>query len=83
MVTLSERNDYFVGNKAEGEFENGCFKKTKHAKFCEKQTFLSAFLLVEAISFCGSRYMVWDIAPVKIIEQLVFWSSTPDHWAQY
>ena len=27
--------------------------------------------------------MVWDIAPIEIIEQLVFWSSTPDHWAQY
>ena len=21
--------------------------------------------------------MVWDIAPIEIIEQLVFWSSTP------
>ena len=24
-----------------GESQNGCFKKTKHAKFSEKQTFLT------------------------------------------
>ena len=27
--------------------------------------------------------MVWDIAPIEIIEQPTFWSSIPDHWAQY
>ena len=25
-----------------GESQNGCFKKTKHAKFSEKQTFLTS-----------------------------------------
>ena len=32
---------FIVGNKAKGRFQNGCFKKTKHAKFSEKQTFLT------------------------------------------
>ena len=41
-----------------------------------------AFLLVEAIPSSGSHYMVWDIAPIEIIEQSIFWSSTPYHWAQ-
>ena len=40
-----------------------------------------AFLLVEAIPSSGSHYMVWDIAPIEIIEQSIFWSSTSDHWA--
>ena len=31
----------FVGNKAMGESQNGCFKKTKHAKFSEKRAFLT------------------------------------------
>ena len=41
-----------------------------------------AFLSVEAIPSSGSHYMVWDIAPIEIIEQSIFWLSTPDHWAQ-
>ena len=32
---------YFVRNKQKGESQNGCFKKTKRAKFSEKQTFLT------------------------------------------
>ena len=31
----------FVGNKAKGESQSGCFKKTKHAKFSEKRTFVT------------------------------------------
>ena len=31
----------FVGNKAKGESQKGCYKKTKHAKFSEKQLFLT------------------------------------------
>ena len=31
-----------VGDKAKGESRNGCFKKTKHAKFPKKQTFLTS-----------------------------------------
>ena len=27
--------------RQKGEFQNGCFKKTKHAKFSEKRTFLT------------------------------------------
>ena len=27
--------------RQKGESQNGCFKKTKHAKFCEKRTFLT------------------------------------------
>ena len=27
--------------RQKGESENGCFKKTKHAKFSEKRTFLT------------------------------------------
>ena len=32
---------YFVGNKAKGQPQNGCFKKTKHGKFSEKRLFLT------------------------------------------
>ena len=32
---------YFIGNKAKGRISNGYFKKTKHVKFSEKQTFLT------------------------------------------
>ena len=32
----------FAGNKGKkGESQNGCFKKTKHAKFSEKRKFLT------------------------------------------
>ena len=31
----------FVINKAKGQSQNGCSEKTKHAKFSEKQTFLT------------------------------------------
>ena len=31
----------FVGNRQKGESQNGCFKKAKHAKISEKQTFLT------------------------------------------
>ena len=31
---------YNVVNKAKRESQNGCFKKTKHAKFSKKETFL-------------------------------------------
>ena len=39
-----------------------------------------AFFLVEAIPFSGNHYMLQQIAPVEIIEQSIFWSSTLDHW---
>ena len=32
--------------RQKGESENGCFKKTKHAKFPEKQTFLTSWYVV-------------------------------------
>ena len=32
----------FVGNREKGESQNGCFKKAKHAKISEKQTFLTS-----------------------------------------
>ena len=32
----------FVSNRLKGESRNGSFKKTKHAKFSEKRTFLNA-----------------------------------------
>ena len=38
---------------------------------------------VETIPSSGTHYMVWDIAPIEIIEQSIFWSSTPDYWAQW
>ena len=40
------------------------------------------FLFVKAIPSSGSLYLVWDMAPIEIIEQSVSGSSTPDHWAQ-
>ena len=39
-------------------------------------------LFLEAIPSSGIHYMVWDIAPIEITEQSIFWSSTPDHWAR-
>ena len=45
------------------------------------KTGICAFLLVEAIPSSGSHYMVWDMKPIEIIEQSIFWLSTPDHWA--
>ena len=33
----------FVGNKAKGESQNGCFKKTKHAKFSNFCNFFPSF----------------------------------------
>ena len=33
-------HQYIVGNKAKGESQNGCFKKTKHAKFPKNEHFL-------------------------------------------
>ena len=33
-----------VGIRQNGESQNGCFKKTMHAKFSEKRTFLTLFL---------------------------------------
>ena len=34
-----------------GESQNGCFKKTKHAKFSEKQTFLTSWYAHVRLSF--------------------------------
>ena len=38
-----ERLDNYISSviRQKGESQNGCFKKTKHAKFSEKQTFLT------------------------------------------
>ena len=40
-VYLKEFWVYLAGNKAKGVSQNRCFKKTKHAIFSEKQTFLT------------------------------------------
>ena len=32
--------------KPKGESQNGCFKKTKHAKFSEKKNFLTPYICV-------------------------------------
>ena len=42
-----------VGNKAKGESQNGYFKKTKHAKFSEKRTFLTPDMHNELILCCS------------------------------
>ena len=39
--------------RQKGESQNGCFKKTKHAKFSEKRTFLT-----ESFSFLGKFVML-------------------------
>ena len=47
LIWLRDRRQIslqIVGNKAEkGESQNGCFKKTKHAKFSQKRTFLTTW----------------------------------------
>ena len=40
-----------VGNKAKGKSQNGCFKKTKHAKFSEKRTFLIPWYAHDEVFF--------------------------------
>ena len=37
----SRTSQHFDGNKAKGRISNGCFKKTKYAKFSVKRTFLT------------------------------------------
>ena len=36
MPEMHKLAKLLVGNKAMGESQNGCFRKTKHAKFFEK-----------------------------------------------
>ena len=40
-VTVLIRNDNTSVLRQKGEFQNGCYKKTKHAKFSKKRTFLT------------------------------------------
>ena len=39
--TIMHRNNRSSVTRQKGESQNGCFKKTKHAKFSEKRTFLT------------------------------------------
>ena len=41
QVKCLKRESSIVGNKAKDESQNRCYKKTKHVKFSEKQTFLT------------------------------------------
>ena len=44
-----------VGNRQKNEYQNGCFKKTKHAKFSEKREFLTCVCVLggKKCSFFG------------------------------
>ena len=50
------QNTHIVGNKANGESQNGCFKKTKHAKFSGKQTFLPPEMHTYMCVSVGKKY---------------------------
>ena len=74
-----------VGIKSKGRISKGCFKKTKHAKFSDKQIFLSFWYLRERIrgvrhvcflenlaSFVFLKHPFWDSH---------FWLVTDKTWS--
>ena len=48
-----------VGNKVKGESQNGCFKKTKHAKFSEKRTFLIPWYAHVGVRIMGLEMFIF------------------------
>ena len=71
---------YYLWQK--GEAQNGCFKKTKHAKFSEKRTFLTpAYQGVRNIRFSESlacfvflKHPFWDLPFCLITDDML------KHW---
>ena len=41
ILSMKLSNDISSVIRQKGEYQNGCFKKTKHAKFSDKRTFLT------------------------------------------
>ena len=65
------KNEHFLSaHTHKGESQNGCFKKTKHAKLSEKQTRvtisgceLSKSLNTAVLNRLGLRYKIFFISP--------------------
>ena len=75
--------------RQKGESRNGCSKKTNHAKFCEKRTFLTAWNVrfSENLACFVFKHLLWDspfclvtneLCFLKLSILLIFWKNRSD-----
>ena len=73
-----ERLDNYISSviRQKGESQNGCFKKTKHAKFSEKQTFLTPDMHTCTCDYQGVRIVRFseNLACIVFLKH-PFWDS--------
>ena len=66
--------------RQKGKSQNGCFKKTKHAKFSEKQTFLTPWYAHVRVSW-KARFEIRPFALLPTIDQKILrslWRSSSE-----
>ena len=56
LLTKTKNNSSVIRPK--GEYQNGCFKKTKYVKFSEKQTFITPYGKFGKFGFVFLKYPI-------------------------
>ena len=74
----TDTKDFSTATSQKGKSQNGCYKKTKHAKFSEKQTFFTPYQGVRNVCFLENlTYFVflyhpfWDLPFCFVTDNLV------------
>ena len=82
--TIIKENYFFytqwksLVTRRKGESQNGCYKKSKHAKFSEKRTLFVFREIWRAFFFCNTRFEIRSFAallPTKCEERETFYRN--------